>query len=47
MAFEVTEDELVRSDRYEPDGYKRISTVLASGKNAWVYADARDDSPTA
>ena len=39
--FEVTEDELARSDRYEPDGYKRISTVLASGKKAWVYADAR------
>lgn len=39
--FEVSESELVKADDYEPAGYKRIATVLASGKQAWVYADAR------
>ena len=39
--FEVTDGELVRADRYEPAGYTRISVMLASGKQAWVYADAR------
>ena len=39
--FEVSEEELASADRYEPAGYKRISTTLASGKVAWVYADAR------
>jgi gamma-glutamylcyclotransferase (GGCT)/AIG2-like uncharacterized protein YtfP len=40
MVFEVSEGELARADRYEPAGYKRISTKLGSGKRAWVYADA-------
>jgi hypothetical protein len=39
--LEVSEEELVRADAYEPPGYTRISTTLASGKHAWVYADAR------
>jgi hypothetical protein len=39
--FELSDHELVRADRYEPAGYTRIATVLASGKRAWVYADAR------
>ena len=39
--YELSEDELTSADRYEPAGYKRISTVLASGKEAWVYVDAR------
>jgi hypothetical protein len=38
--FEVSEIELVRADQYEPAGYKRIIALLASGKQAWVYADA-------
>ena len=41
MAFEVTDAELARADQYEPAGYKRVSARLASGKQAWVYADAR------
>lgn len=41
MVFEVTDDELARADRYEPVGYERITTTLASGRQAWVYADAR------
>jgi gamma-glutamylcyclotransferase (GGCT)/AIG2-like uncharacterized protein YtfP len=39
--FEVSESELANADQYEPAGYKRISATLASGKQAWVYADAR------
>ena len=39
--FEITDAELASADQYEPAGYKRISTTLASGKQAWVYADAR------
>jgi len=41
MVLEVTDEELARADAYEPAGYTRISTRLASGKQAWVYADAR------
>ncbi len=39
--FEVSDSELVRADEYEPSEYTRVSTTLASGKQAWVYADAR------
>jgi|SRR5688572_15855010 len=39
--FEITDSELESADRYEPAGYRRISARLASGKQAWVYADAR------
>lgn len=38
--FEVTEEELMHSDAYEVDAYKRVETVLASGKSAWVYVEA-------
>jgi len=38
--FEVTEEELMHSDAYEVDSYKRVETVLASGKSAWVYVEA-------
>jgi hypothetical protein len=39
--LEVTDAELAHADAYEPAGYTRISATLASGKQAWVYADAR------
>jgi hypothetical protein len=39
-AFEVTDAELASADRYEPAGYTRIATTLASGRQAWVYAAA-------
>jgi hypothetical protein len=39
--FEVTDAELARADQYEPAGYTRVVATLASGKEAWVYADAR------
>jgi gamma-glutamylcyclotransferase (GGCT)/AIG2-like uncharacterized protein YtfP len=42
MAFEITDAELEAADRYEQQAaYRRIATVLASGKPAWVYVDAR------
>ncbi len=40
--FEVSDAELAYADRYETDpAYRRISARLASGVEAWVYADAR------
>lgn len=39
--LEVTESELEHADAYEVDAYKRVSAKLASGKQAWVYVDAR------
>jgi len=40
MVFELTETELASADQYEPAGYTRIVATLASGNQAWVYADA-------
>jgi len=40
MVFEVSEADLAAADRYEPAEYWRIVVSLASGKEAWVYADA-------
>lgn len=45
MVFEVTDRELAQADAYEPAGYTRISARLASGEQAWVYADAGPASP--
>jgi hypothetical protein len=39
--FEISDAELASADAYEPAGYARIMAPLASGKTAWVYADAR------
>jgi hypothetical protein len=39
--LDVTDEELVTADRYEPAGYTRLSATTASGKIVWVYADAR------
>jgi len=41
MVFEVSESELARADDYEPAGYTRMSALLASGRQAWVYWDSR------
>ena len=38
--LELSDDELARADAYEPVGYTRVEATLASGKRAWVYADA-------
>jgi gamma-glutamylcyclotransferase (GGCT)/AIG2-like uncharacterized protein YtfP len=39
--FEITETELANADRYEVAAYKRVAAMLASGRQAWVYIDAR------
>jgi gamma-glutamylcyclotransferase (GGCT)/AIG2-like uncharacterized protein YtfP len=39
--FEVTDAELARADQYEVAAYTRVAAMLASGKRAWVYVDAR------
>ena len=39
--YELTQAELQRADRYEVAAYKRAAARLASGKEAWVYVDAR------
>ena len=42
IVFEITDAELAAADWYERQAaYKRIPAVLASGKQAWVYVDAR------
>jgi hypothetical protein len=37
MVFEVTTEELLHADKYEPANYKRIKLVLESGKEACIY----------
>lgn len=38
MVFEVTDEELARTDDYEAEFfYDRVMAGLASGKQAWVY----------
>jgi hypothetical protein len=40
--FEITDTELAAADQYEKlAAYKRLAVMLASGKPAWVYVDAR------
>ena len=36
-ALELTKEELLLADKYEPDGFTRIKIVLESGKQAWIY----------
>ena len=42
--LELCDAELAAADRYEPAGYARVPARLASGKQAWVYADATASS---
>ena len=37
MLFELTENELTETDKYEVSQYHRILETFESGKNAWVY----------
>jgi gamma-glutamylcyclotransferase (GGCT)/AIG2-like uncharacterized protein YtfP len=40
--FEITDAELAAADQYEQlAAYQRVAAMLASGKQAWVYVDAR------
>jgi hypothetical protein len=44
MVFTLSDSELANADAYEPAGYARVSAMLASGKEAWVYTEAKNDS---
>jgi gamma-glutamylcyclotransferase (GGCT)/AIG2-like uncharacterized protein YtfP len=35
--FTITKKELEHADTYEVSDYKRVKTILRSGKEAWVY----------
>lgn len=35
--FEISADELLLADSYEPDNYRRIKITLQSGTKAWIY----------
>ena len=35
--FEISGEELLLADKYEPGNYKRIKVSLRSGKQAWIY----------
>lgn len=37
VIFELTEDELMQSDRYEVSDYKRVWEVFKSGRKSWIY----------
>lgn len=37
MVFEISAEELLRADQYEPVNYRRIQVLLLSDKKAWVY----------
>ncbi len=36
--LEVSREELLIVDTYEPENYKRVKEMLESGKEAWFYA---------
>ncbi|MEP6900499.1 MAG: gamma-glutamylcyclotransferase family protein [Actinomycetota bacterium] len=44
-AFEVSKEELLVADKYEPDDYKRVKVELESGKMVWIYAAAQITKP--
>jgi gamma-glutamylcyclotransferase (GGCT)/AIG2-like uncharacterized protein YtfP len=35
--FEISEEELLLSDTYEPDNYQRVKVILQSGTETWIY----------
>jgi hypothetical protein len=39
-ALQVTMDDLLLADEYEPEEYKREHVTLESGKQAWIYLKA-------
>jgi gamma-glutamylcyclotransferase (GGCT)/AIG2-like uncharacterized protein YtfP len=41
VVFAITTDELQSADRYEVAAYRRTAVTLRSGRQAWVYVDAR------
>jgi hypothetical protein len=43
-ALEITREELLIADKYEPANYKRINAVLESGRKAWIYIAIKQGS---
>ncbi|MCK9688376.1 gamma-glutamylcyclotransferase family protein [Scleromatobacter humisilvae] len=39
--FEISDAELAQADVYEVAAYRRVPVTLESGRQAWVYIDAR------
>lgn len=37
MIFEITEQELQETDKYEVSDYQRVLETFESGKKAWIY----------
>ena len=37
MLFEITDTELIETDKYEVSQYHRILETFESGKRAWIY----------
>lgn len=37
IVLEISEEELLLADKYEPDNYKRVKVALQSGREAWIY----------
>ena len=35
--LEISREELLLADTYEPENYKRTKVTLQSGKEAWIY----------
>jgi hypothetical protein len=46
VVFEISDRDLAKADEYEPPPYRRVLARLASGREAWVYADGRSALPT-
>ena len=40
MVFEISKEELLLADKYEPEEYERVKVLLESGKEAWIYVAA-------
>ncbi len=40
VVFTITQAELLKSDQYEVDAYRRIKGKFQSGQDAWVYIKA-------
>ncbi len=43
--FTVTPEELLNADKYEVSAYRRVAVRLGSGRQAWVYIDAKHAPP--
>ncbi len=43
--FEITDEELIQTDKYEVSDYKRVLETFDSGKMAWVYVAKSEFRP--